>query len=64
MFFQEGGGCPVQPGADTPHTSRRRTPPGYTQPSLQDAIRQFDVELAQFGPNLQELLWKKGKVRA
>lgn len=35
----------------------------FLLPDLEDAIRQFDVELAQFGPNLQELIHKKGKVR-
>jgi len=35
----------------------------FLLPDLEDAIRQFDVELAQFGPNLQQLIHKKGKVR-
>ena len=30
----------------------------FLLPDLEDAIMQFDVELRQFGPNLQEVRWQ------
>jgi hypothetical protein len=41
------------------HTWRYPLP--FNLPRLQGAIRQFDIELAQFGPNLTDLIHRQGK---